>query len=86
MMSRHCVPMAFTAMSVRIAYTKQKKNRGTMTLRGVGYSAYTLRYGSYCTYEIAPSSQSSLTLYGRLCDVCLGWYLRPIVFHPMLRS
>ena len=32
-----------------------------------------------------PSSQSSLTFYGLLCDVCLGWYLRPIVFPPMLQ-
>ena len=34
------------------------ENHGTMILYGVSYSAYTLRYGSYCAYRIAPSSQS----------------------------
>ena len=55
-----------------IAYTEERENHGTMILHGVSYSAYTLWYGSYCTYGIAPSSQSCLTFYGILCDVCLG--------------
>ena len=63
----------------------QRENHGTMILHGISYSAYTLRYRSYCMYGIAPSSQSSMTFYGISCDVCLGWYLRPIVFPPMLR-
>ena len=58
-----------------------------MILHGVSYSAYTLRYGSYYTYDgIAPSSQFFLTSYGILCDVRLGWYLRSVVFPPMLCS
>ena len=50
----------------------------------VSYSAYTLPYRSYSTYGIDPSSQSSLTIYGILSDVGIEWYLRPIVFPPML--
>ena len=46
-------------MSVEIAYTEQRENAGPMILHGVSYSAYTRRYGSYLTYEIATSSQSS---------------------------
>ena len=42
-----------------------------MILHGVSYSAYTLRYGSYCAYRIAPSRQSFLTFYGVLPDVYL---------------
>ena len=72
-------------MSVGIAYTERRENRGTMVLHGISYSVYTIRYGSYCRYEIAPCSQSFLNFHGVLCDVCLGWYLRPIVFPPMLR-
>ena len=50
-------------MSVEIAYTEQRENHGTMILRGVSYSTYTLRYEPYNTYGIAPSSQSSLTFF-----------------------
>ena len=67
-------------VSVGVAYTERRENHGTMILQGVSYSSYTLRYGSYCTYGIAPSSQSSLVFYGLSCDVYLGWYLRPIMF------
>ena len=49
-------------MSVGIAYTERRENHGTMILYGVSYSAYTLRYGSYCGYEIVPYSQSFLDL------------------------
>ena len=45
-------------LTVEIAYTEQRENHGTMILHGVSYSAYALRYGSYCRYEIAPSNQS----------------------------
>ena len=55
-----------------------------MILHGVSYSAYTLRYGPYCRFGIAPSSQTFFTFYGLLYDVCLGWYLRPVVFSPIL--
>ena len=48
----------YSNLSVGIAYTVRRENHGTMILHGVSYSAYTLRYGSYCRYEIAPSSQS----------------------------
>ena len=60
-----------------------------MILHGVSYSAYTLWYGSYCRYRIAPSSQSSfdlftvcfhLTFYGLISDVCLGRYFCPWCF------
>ena len=49
-------------VSVGIAYTERRENHGTMVLHGASYSAYTLRYGAYCRYEIAPSSQSFLGL------------------------
>ena len=71
-------------VSVDIAYTEQRENHGTMLYHRVSYSAYILRYGPYCTFGIAPSSQSSLTFYGLSCDAYLGWYLRPIAFPPML--
>ena len=45
-----------------IVYTEQGKNHGTMFLHGVSYFAYTLRYGLYSRYEIAPSSQSLFDL------------------------
>ena len=67
-------------VTVEIAYTEQRENHGTMVLHGVSYSAYTLRYGSYCKYVIVPSSQCSLTFSGLLYNVCLGWYLRPLCF------
>ena len=40
----------------------QRENHGTIVVHEFSYSAYTLWYGSYCTYGIAPSSQSSLNL------------------------
>ena len=43
-------------LSVEIDYIEQRKNHGTMILHG-------LRYGSYCTYGLAPSSQSCLTFF-----------------------
>ena len=50
-------------VSLDIAYTKQRENHGTMILQRVSFFAYTYRYGSYCTYGIVPSSQSSLTFF-----------------------
>ena len=73
-------------MTVEIAYTDPMVIHETMILHGVSYSVYidALRCGSNCTYGIAPSSQSSLNFYGLSCDVYLVWYLRPVVFPPML--
>ena len=67
-------------MTVEIAYTEPRENHGTIILIGVSYSTYTLRYGPYCRYGIAPFSQSSPTFPGLLYDVCLGWYLRSLCF------
>ena len=71
-------------LTVGIAYTEQRETRRTMILDGFSYSAYTPWYGLYCTYGTSPSSQSSMTFYGLLYDVCLGWYLRLIEFPPIL--
>ena len=56
-------------MTIEIAYTEQRENHGTMIL---------LRYGSYYTYGIAPSSQSSWTFTGfhvtyTLGGTCVPW-------------
>ena len=50
-------------LSGSIVYTEQGENHETMILREFSYSAYTLRYESYCRYGIAPSSQSFLNFY-----------------------
>ena len=85
--------LSYGRVTKSIVYTEQGENHGTVILRRVSYSAYTLWYGSYCRYGTAPSSQSSfdlftvclhLTFYGLLSDVCLEWYLRPMVSPPTL--
>ena len=61
-LTRLILTLALYVLTRFIAYPERRENHGTMILYGVSYSAYTVRYGSYCRYEIASSSQALIDL------------------------